>query len=180
MGFQHLTREEHIQISKLGGKRRAQQFTSEYQSATSRAASPEVKARGGKVTAQKIIAEHGREFFAERLAEWRRKRELLGWKKRIADALDEFDVVYEREKRVGRYYIDLAVPDLMIAFEIDETTWHTDHWLKPDAIAQDRKRDAALQSAGWCVVHIPESAVKDGTFKDLIDAALQAVRHATR
>lgn len=68
-----------------------------------------------------------------------------------------------------RYRIDLAFPDRMIAVEIDGSQ----HEEKP-AKAADRRRDAALESLGWTVIH-----VKAATFATDLARALRAVRTAS-
>lgn len=52
-----------------------------------------------------------------------------------------------------RYRIDLAFPDRMIAVEIDGAH----HEEKPTK-AGDRRRDAALESLGWTVIHVRSSS----------------------
>lgn len=68
--------------------------------------------------------------------------------------LDKFLVV--RELSVYPYYIDFAFPDIMVAIEIDGSQHE-----RPEAVAYDETRDAALTLAGWRVMRIPARQIQD-------------------
>jgi hypothetical protein len=55
------------------------------------------------------------------------------------------------ELRVGRWSIDLALPLINVAVELDGTYWHS----LPAAIDRDRRKDAWLLAHGWTVIRIP-------------------------
>lgn len=55
------------------------------------------------------------------------------------------------EMRVGRWSIDLALPLINVAVELDGTYWHS----RPEVVERDRRKDAWLLSHGWTVIRIP-------------------------
>ena len=57
---------------------------------------------------------------------------------------------WEREKKVGRWFIDFAFMDKMLAVEIDGRQ-HQD----PDRKIKDQEKDAYLESCGFRVIRIP-------------------------
>lgn len=75
----------------------------------------------------------------------------------------------------GRFYLDFAVldddqPDRRIGFEIDGHATHS----SPVAIAKDRKRQRALEDAGWKIIRFGGSQVH----RDPCQCAAEALRHA--
>lgn len=60
------------------------------------------------------------------------------------------DIAVEPEKRVSRYSIDLAVPHLRLAIELDGVYWHS----LPAIQAKDRRKTADLEQAGWTVLRV--------------------------
>lgn len=57
---------------------------------------------------------------------------------------------WEREYKVGPYFIDFAFIDKKIALEIDGKQ----HWLNEDRIEKDKKKDILLKQEGWKVIRI--------------------------
>lgn len=57
---------------------------------------------------------------------------------------------WEREKKVGRWFIDFAFTDKMLAVEIDGRQ-HQD----PDRKIKDQEKDAYLEDCGYRVIRIP-------------------------
>lgn len=84
---------------------------------------------------------------------------------------------YEKEKRVRRWSIDLALPHSKHAIELDGVYWHS----LPEMVEKDRRKDAALKRRGWTVSRIVIE--KDSTPEELaalIDAAItKERRHGT-
>ena len=60
-------------------------------------------------------------------------------------------VVAIEEMRVGVWSIDLALPDLMVAVELDGVYWHS----LPESVDRDKRKDAHLSGLGWRVVRVP-------------------------
>jgi len=68
----------------------------------------------------------------------------------IAQWASTATVPFEAEKRFGRWSIDLAIPSIGVAIELDGEYWHS----IPEVAAKDRRKDAALTAAGWTVHRI--------------------------
>jgi very-short-patch-repair endonuclease len=60
-------------------------------------------------------------------------------------------------KRLGRgnYYVDFALPSLMLAIECDGKAYHS----SPAQIRHDKKRQAELESLGWQVIRFTGSEI---------------------
>ena len=78
------------------------------------------------------------------------------------------------EHRVGRWSIDLALPQLALAIELDGEYWHS----LPNMVAKDIRKDAYLRSRGWTVCRIVMT--KDDTPETIARQITNAVaqRHA--
>lgn len=57
---------------------------------------------------------------------------------------------YEREKNVGRWFIDFAFNDLKLAVEIDGSQ----HYNDPERMQSDRNKDEFLKNEGWEVFRV--------------------------
>lgn len=57
----------------------------------------------------------------------------------------------ELNYRVGRYAIDIAFPDTMVAIEYDGWYWHNEQ--------HDQKRDAKLKEQGWRILRIKSESM---------------------
>lgn len=79
--------------------------------------------------------------------------------------LDELDVIFEREFRVGKYFIDFAIHERKLAIEIDGRQHE-----KPERQQSDRAKDALLQARGWKVVRIkyPDENVRQRLIEILV------------
>lgn len=56
---------------------------------------------------------------------------------------------------IGRYRIDLAFPDMLIAIECDGQEWHS----SKEQIDRDKKRDDYLEKMGWRVIRMSGSDI---------------------
>lgn len=76
----------------------------------------------------------------------------------------------------GLFYLDMALPELLLGFEIDGRAYHADQFV------QDRLRDAALAGLGWQVVRFPAVEVMDNPdrFLTLVEGAIAARRRLWR
>jgi very-short-patch-repair endonuclease len=89
-------------------------------------------------------------------------------------ALEAAGIPFQPQHPAGRHFIDFAIPEAMLAVEVDGTYWHT-----PE---RDARRDAALQALGWTVLHFSEDRVTGdvhGCIAELLQAledALQGIR----
>jgi site-specific DNA-cytosine methylase/very-short-patch-repair endonuclease len=66
----------------------------------------------------------------------------------VIDALS--DVELERQYPIGPYFVDLAIPNLKIAIEVDGGNWHNTERKKD----QDARKELYLKSEGWTVVRV--------------------------
>lgn len=85
---------------------------------------------------------------------YRRFRGETTLESRVREALAALGIRFEQEFAVGRWSIDFALIELGIALEADGAYWHE------ASVTRDRKRDAALETAGWRVVRLAERDVK--------------------
>jgi len=60
--------------------------------------------------------------------------------------------------RVGRWFLDIALPELMVAVECDGGNWHN----SKEARERDAKKDAYLRGHGWEVFRFSGKRIKDG------------------
>lgn len=74
------------------------------------------------------------------------------------EILDIAQINYEREHKVGKWFIDFALHDSKIALEIDGKQ----HEL-PDRKASDALKDSYLVSQGWNVIRIKWLGIKQKT-----------------
>ena len=84
--------------------------------------------------------------------------------------LNQAEITYEHEKKVGKYFIDFAIIDKMVALEIDGSQHE---W--PERKQKDREKDEYLTNLGWSVIRIrwiqASNEVKRNKFiRDVVDA----------
>lgn len=70
-------------------------------------------------------------------------------------ALQAIGIEATPEYRAGRFLIDLALPDWLVAVEADGDYWHA----LPNIRAADARKDAYLTGAGWRVVRFTETQI---------------------
>lgn len=76
----------------------------------------------------------------------------------IAKILDRWNIKYEQQKRIGRYYADFLLPDQMIVLEAQGCFWHGcpqcgwDGEAHAEKIAHDKKRTNFLVGRGYTVI----------------------------
>lgn len=75
------------------------------------------------------------------------------------------NICFEREHKVGKYFIDFAIVEKLVAIEIDGQQHE-----KPDRILSDLKKDEYLSSLGWKVFRIkwPHENIIESTKKILL------------
>lgn len=125
--------------ARMGGKKRAAQFTPESQCAARACVKRESLQEAGRRGQAAMLARHGEAFRAERLAEHRRMNPsdleiiVMGW-------LREMRVPFRRDVPVngGQYFIDFLLE--RTAIEVDGRHWHENN----SHHGEDREaRDAA-------------------------------------
>lgn len=72
------------------------------------------------------------------------------------------------------YFVDVAIPHLLLGFEIDGEEFHN----TPEAFHRDRAKDQALGRAGWQIVHFSKQTMGDfaRTAQELIEARRRVIR----
>lgn len=154
-------------------------FTPEHQRKARAAVRPESNRANGARGFAATAARYGRDFAIRASAQWRRESPnrleqlVMHW-------LNEFQVAFEREAQIGRFYVDFLCRDFHLAIEVDGRTWHTNHALHgQDRAGRDRRKDDALRAQGYCVLRLSEAAIRDGSAKDALDLALHTPRRLT-
>lgn len=71
--------------------------------------------------------------------------------------LDKLEIPYVAEHRIGRYVIDIFIPDRRLVIECDGRYWHS----MLGAKERDEKRDAYMVSLGYMVLRLPENEIKE-------------------
>jgi very-short-patch-repair endonuclease len=101
-----------------------------------------------------------------------RKGITKGWKSRSGKSpsypekffmktLNSNGVHFEREFKVGTFFIDFAIHDKKIALEIDGK-----QHMEPDRKERDERKDVYLRQNGWAVVRIPWKSLNNQSGKD--------------
>lgn len=70
--------------------------------------------------------------------------------------LEEYSIIFEREYKQGKYFIDFAILSKKIALEIDGKQHNYN-----DRIIKDKQKDEHLKSLGWNVIRYPFIDYKD-------------------
>lgn len=66
-------------------------------------------------------------------------------------ALEKARIPFERQYHVHGLWLDFAIPERLLAIEVDGAYWHSSE--------RDAIRDARLQKLGWVVLHFEEQRV---------------------
>lgn len=85
---------------------------------------------------------------------------------RLFNALWNRGHYIKTQYKIGKYRLDMAIPDLKLAIEADGEFWH---YSTPEQIEKDKKRDAYLRSLGWKTLRFPGKRIK----KDALGCALE-------
>lgn len=129
------------------------------------------------------VKEKRREFFSKMAIDrYKNGDTTIGWKSRskiqpsypekvTMDYLDHNDIIYNREYKIGKYFIDFAFIDKKIALEIDGRT-HDDE----SVIEKDLRKDCFLKSNGWYVFRI--KWFNDGKHYDRLKAFIEQMINA--
>lgn len=65
--------------------------------------------------------------------------------KKMRLALESARISFENQFKIGRFWVDFAIPSYQIAIEVDGEYWHKDK-------EKDARRDAVINSHGWLVL----------------------------
>lgn len=68
-------------------------------------------------------------------------------------ALESANITHEKQFRIGRHYVDFAIPSKRLAIEADGEYWHRD-------TERDAKRDMVIKFQGWRVMRFTGTEIK--------------------
>ncbi len=158
-----ITSAQRREICRKAGQVRAQAFTSAYQKAARAAQPSALSAAAGRKSFAAACKRYGLDGAMEHLAKHRRahpsklERIVLAW-------LDAHNYAYEREVRVAGIYVDFLISGTRIVVEADGDRWHTlDPLHGQDRASRDLIHGMALTTAGYTLIRLEESAIKDGS-----------------
>lgn len=96
-------------------------------------------------------------------------RKLISYpEKFFMNVLNNNNISYQHNKMVGKYFIDFAISDKMIALEIDGKQ----HQL-PDRKQSDEIKDIYLKNVGWIVYRIPWKSINNEDGKKYISIEIE-------
>lgn len=134
-----------------------------------------IQRRGQKLaeeTKKKISEIHKNYYAIGKTKGWVKRGKPSYAEKFWMDVLNNNNVKYEFEKKVGKYFIDFALNDKMIALEIDGS-----QHLREERKLKDVEKDKYLRDQGWTVYRIQwkgvNGLVKQNTTKKQIDEFLK-------
>jgi very-short-patch-repair endonuclease len=78
--------------------------------------------------------------------------------------LEEKNIIFERQKSIAFYLLDVYIPSLNLVIEADGEYWHS----LPDRIRLDKAKDGYLKNRGYKLIRLPESKILSGEFKKLL------------
>ncbi len=162
-----ITTKQRREWGRLGGLKRAQQFTAESQRAARACVKTESLQAAGAAGFKAFCQKHGPEAAAKRFADWRREhpsileRIVRGW-------LDEWNVFYLSEAVVEgcTVYPDFLILGLGLVVECDGRGWHA---MRSE---YDSWRDELLRAQGYTVLRLAESAIRDGSAREILERHL--------
>lgn len=82
--------------------------------------------------------------------------------------LNNNHIKYERELKIGKYFIDFALKEKMIALEIDGS-----QHLEEERANSDRRKDIFLKKKGWDVYRIPWKSINTKAGKKYIKEEIE-------
>ncbi len=74
--------------------------------------------------------------------------------RKVKELLDTIGIAYTQQHPVDRFFVDFAIPSLMVAIEVDGNYWHKD-------TQKDADRQAIIEGKGWYVVRFREDQIND-------------------
>jgi very-short-patch-repair endonuclease len=146
---QHLSEEHKAKISKAHKERES--FHAQTEETKNKIAA--IKKEQWEQRSEEEKEQHIRKLIAD--GSKVRRNEMSSIEAFVAFRLDVQGIVYERQKRIGRYYVDFYVPSQNLVIEVQGCFWHaceqcghTKHIIKRKS---DAIRKETLQSKGYTV-----------------------------
>lgn len=81
------------------------------------------------------------------------------------EVLEKLGIVFEKQKHIGPFFVDIFVPMENLIIECDGEYWHN----LPGRPEKDRKRDDYLKEKGFGVIHILEKDIRNNPRLALLD-----------
>jgi very-short-patch-repair endonuclease len=122
------------------------------------------EAARGRIASEKEIASRLRRYYEG--------RSLSDFEERVAERLQQVGINPLHNIVVGRYLIDLCLPDRKIAIEVDGGNWHTTARKQK----QDTLKDRFLCRRGWTLFRIQIRKARMGRDLDKVSALADAIR----
>ena len=167
-----MTPEQRREICRRAGQIRAQAFTSAYQKAARAAQRSEMSAAAGRKSFAAACKRYGLDGAMEHLAKHRRAHPTL-LEQVVMTWLDTHYIAYEREVRIAGIYVDFHISGTRIVVEADGDRWHTlDPLHGQDRASRDLIHGMALTTAGYTLIRLKETAIKDGSAFIQLEAQL--------
>ena len=166
-----------IEDRRRGGRARARQFTSEYQSAVRGNVRRESLVSNGKKGNATCVERYGPAVNARRFAMWR-KTAPTALIKIVASWLDAWWLTFTTEVELvpGKVYADIVPShrDRRIVIECDGSHWHenNDH-IGEDREARDLERDEMIRALGYELIHLAEADIHSGAAKSTLAQFLE-------
>lgn len=149
------------EAGRRGGRARAAQFTPEFQAAARAHVKHESLVASGRKGYAAAVRNHGPQFAADKLAEYRRKnptsleRILIAW-------LDDLGVRYWREYAVDGCYFDFYLPAFTLLIEVDGDAFHGQTVHGEDRVSRDAWKNHAAAWAGYQLLRFSENTLTTG------------------
>lgn len=74
----------------------------------------------------------------------------------VEELLKSLNIVFETQKPIGKFIVDIFIPSKGLVVECDGDYWHS----LPKAIKRDREKDKYIRSLGYQIIRIPEYRIK--------------------
>lgn len=82
--------------------------------------------------------------------------------------LDSIGVAYTPQASIGRFTVDILIPEKRLVIECDGSYWHG----LPGVAEKDAKRDEWLRRHGYDVLRLPEAEIKSGSVTERVKKAV--------
>lgn len=82
----------------------------------------------------------------------------------IEEELEKLGMIYEIQKRIGRYLVDFYLPHLSLVIECDGDYWHS----RPGVAEKDKRKDKWLRKNGYSIIRLTETEIRNNPTEALI------------
>lgn len=80
--------------------------------------------------------------------------------------LEERGLQFKQQAHIGSWHVDFLIRDLVV--EVDGAYWHS----LPNVIVRDAIKSEDIRAAGYRLLRVPEAAIHNGSYCELISDAL--------